>query len=81
MNPVMGHNCSSLTGGVRQLLRVGSTGLASISRRDNIESAGREQFSHYNVDIFIQVQLDEDAIHRFRTRGSISSSGTRLRSM
>ena len=40
-----------------------------------------QQVSNHYVNVFIQIEFDEDAIHRFRTRGSISSSGIRLRSM
>ncbi len=81
LNAVMGNQRPSVGRGVRELLRIGPAGLARLRGCHDVESSGVEQVPNQNVYVFIQIELDEEAIHTPRTRGSINSSGMRLRSM
>ena len=67
--------------GTRHLLRIAGLELAGVTSRGGREAACPEQIRHQYVNIFIQVEFGEEAIHDPFTSGSIRLSGIRFRSI
>ena len=67
--------------GTRHLLRIAGLELAGVTSRGRHEAACPEQIRHQYVNIFIQLEFDEKAIHDPFTSRSIRLSGIRFRSI
>jgi hypothetical protein len=70
-----------LTDRIRQLRCITVPELPCFLCRDDSEPTRTYSLSNQYVHIFIKIQLDEKTAHGSVTKGSINSSGIRLRAM
>src|SRR5208282_591883 len=81
VHPVVRQNGFPLIGGESQLFRISVSDVSSFLRRHHAKAARADQMRQDHVNVFVQVEVNEELLQRFATSGSIRSSGMRLRSM
>jgi hypothetical protein len=78
---VVGEKRPSKADRVGELVGVLATEPSGIARGKRRVSPNSQQLGDEDMYVLVEVKLDEEAVYVFFTRGSISSSGIRLRSM
>ena len=81
VHTVVGEQGFVLPDRIRQLLYIAVTELSCFLGRDNDKPTRTKQLGNQYVHIFIEIELNEQAAHWSVTKGSINTSGIRLRTM
>ena len=66
---------------IAQLSRIIAPKLTSIACREHRKTTRADEIGHKHIDIFVEIEFNEELAHGTRINGSMRSSGMRLRSI
>lgn len=78
---IVGQERFVMSGSVGELIDITRAKAAGISRGNGRKSACPHKLRQQHIHVFVEVKLDEKVSHGYFTKGSINSSGMRLRSI